>query len=269
MDRISLSKKLEETTYLVHVIMNHKDHDPELISTGSAFCINDTGYLMTAAHVVTGRTPIRKKDVEDPRVEIGAKTKDGVFQRYQPFLTGFELDLPDYLKNPVTIDIAILKPLVSRKNSNFLKLAKSKPDVGSEVLMAGFPDDIELPLSFDRFLNTEHEQVRSQKRNIELAKFLLMIRSGIVGHCSGLNLIEQNIKAWSLYIDNVLHSGASGGPIINGESEVIGVITERAVTSVSYKETPGLKVPSGSTSAISPNLGTGFLKHKGVSIDVI
>lgn len=269
MDRILLSKKLEETTYLVHVIMKHEDHEPELISTGSAFCINNLGFLMTAAHVVTGRTPIRQEDVEDPSVEIGAKTKDGVFQRYVPFLTGFGLNLPGYLKEPVIVDIAILKPLVPKENFNFLKLAKNKPDVGSEVLMAGFPDDMELPLSFDRFLNTEHEQVRSQKRNIELAKNLLMIRSGIVGHCSGLNLIEQNIDAWSLYIDNVLHSGASGGPIINGEGEVIGVITERAVTSVSYKDTPGLKVPSGSTSAISPNLGTGFLKYKGVSIDVV
>jgi hypothetical protein len=269
MDRISLSKILEETTYLVQVIMNHEDHEPELISTGSAFCINNLGYLMTAAHVVTGRTPIRQMDVEDPNVEIGAKTKDGIFQRYVPFLTGFGLNLPGYLKEPIIVDIAILKPLKSSENSNFLKLANMKPYVGSEVLMAGFPDDMELPLSIDRFLNTEHEQVRGQKRNIELAKNLMMIRSGIVGHCSGLKLVDQNIDAWSLYIDNVLHSGASGGPIINMEGEVIGVITERAVTSVSYKETPGLKVPSGSTSAISPNLGTGFLKHNGISMEIV
>lgn len=266
MNKKALSRKLEKTTYLVHVIMKHEDHEPELISSGSAFCINKKGYLMTAAHVVTGRVPIRKEDVEDPNIEIGAKTKDGSFKRYVPFLTGFELSLPPYLKDPVTIDIAILEPLVPDTQRKFLKLANSKPEVGTEILMSGFPDDMELPLSFDRFLNTEHEQIKKQKRNIDIAKNLLMVSSGIVGHCSGLNLITQKIDAWSLYVDNVLHSGASGGPIINEDEEVIGVITERAVTSVSYKDTPGLKVPSGSTSAISPNLGTGLLKYKGINV---
>src|SRR5699024_3218953 len=180
----------------------HKNHEPELISSGSAFCINETGYLMTAAHVVTGRTPIKKEDIEDPRIEIGAKTKEGKFERYLPFLTGLKMSLPPYLKKPVTIDIAILKPMNLSKGKDYLELASSKPEVGTEVLIAGYPDDMELPLSFDRFLNTEHEQIKRQKRNIEIAKNLLMISSGIVGHCAGLNLIEQNIKAWSLYIDN-------------------------------------------------------------------
>jgi len=266
MNKIDLSKKLVETTYLVHVIMLHKDNEPELISSGSAFCINDAGYLMTAAHVVTGRVPIRKEDIEDPNIEIGAKTTKGKFERYIPFLTGFELNLPGYLKEPVTIDIAILKPMNSINNKEYLKIADSIPKVGTDILMAGYPDDMELPLSFDRFLNTNHEEVRQQKHNIDIAKHLLMIRSGIVGYCAGLNLIEQKINAWSLYIDNVLHSGGSGGPIINEKGEVIGVITKRAVTSVSNEDVPGLKIPSGSTSAISPNLGTGLLKWKGINI---
>ena len=75
MNKIDLSKKLKENTYLVNVTMLHKDHEPELISSGSAFCINQAGYLITAAHVVTGRLPIRKEDVEDPNIIIVAKSE--------------------------------------------------------------------------------------------------------------------------------------------------------------------------------------------------
>ena len=48
-----------------------------------------------------------------------------------------------------------------------------------------------------------------------------------------------------------MHSGASGGPVINKSGDAVGIITQRAVTSASQKEAPSLSIPSGSTVAIS------------------
>ena len=53
------------------------------------------------------------------------------------------------------------------------------------------------------------------------------------------------------YLDNAMHSGASGGPVINKSGDAVGIITQRAVTSASQKEAPSLSIPSGSTVAIS------------------
>ena len=48
-----------------------------------------------------------------------------------------------------------------------------------------------------------------------------------------------------------MHSGASGGSMINKSGDAVGIITQRAVTSASQKEALSLSIPSGSTVAIS------------------
>lgn len=61
-----------------------------------------------------------------------------------------------------------------------------------------------------------------------------------------------------------MHSGASGGPVVNEDCKVIGVITKRAVTGVSYTdmENPNQEVPSGSTLSITPKTIVDFIKYQ-------
>lgn len=61
-----------------------------------------------------------------------------------------------------------------------------------------------------------------------------------------------------------MHSGASGGPVINEKGKAIGVITKRAVTSVSYPDldNPKKDVPSGSALAITPSTIIDFVNHQ-------
>jgi S1-C subfamily serine protease len=53
------------------------------------------------------------------------------------------------------------------------------------------------------------------------------------------------------YMDNGVNHGASGGPIVNENGEVIGVISQRAITSASQESVPNLMVPSGATIGLS------------------
>ncbi|EHK9578220.1 hypothetical protein HJA67_004631 [Vibrio parahaemolyticus] len=68
-----------------------------------------------------------------------------------------------------------------------------------------------------------------------------------------------------MHLDNGMHSGASGGPVVNMSGDVVGIITQqRAVTKASQSEVPSLVVPSGSTVAISlkPLLAIGAMMAK-------
>lgn len=234
----------------------------ELISCGSAVPINKEGVLITAAHVVTGRLPIRDEDLNDPDVKILAKSVGSNFQEYVPGICGFTME-NEYMKSPLFIDLAILNPKKNKTNFNHLTISDKEIEVGQDVIMSGYPDDIELPFSFDLNLDMDHPESKGLDKNIAIAKQLLMIKSGMIGQKFLVNLSGSNIKETIsgevIYIDNVMHSGASGGPVINNYGELIGIILQRAITSVPYEETPSLKIPSGSTLAISPKFIQSFI----------
>jgi hypothetical protein len=254
MNKVDLSSLLKETTYLVNVYLGK---EMELISSGSAVPINENGVLVTAAHVVTGRLPVKKEDVHDPEATILVKSIGGVFQEYHSGTCGFSMS-SEYFREPIFVDLAILIPNRIQNKIKHLPITSQEIETGQDVIMAGYPDDIELPFSFDRHLDMKHPQNKGVKKHIEIAKRLLMVKSGMIGHKSSIffsgSNMENPISGEVMYIDNVMHSGASGGPVINYHGELVGVIVQRAITSVSYEETPSLKVPSGSTLALSPKL---------------
>jgi len=217
-ERASLCELLRETTYLVFVLLAGEDGQPELIGSGTAVAVNARGDLLTAAHVVTTRFPIRAEDVRDPRIVILAKRKSGVFSRYASPLCGLTVDLGELLTGPLTVDLAVLRPVETQTDVTFLPICLRAPVVGEAVLMAGYPDDIELPFSFDQMLPASSIQVREQQVNLEISKRLMMIRSGMVGHSAGVK-INEDYEGDFFHIDNVLHSGASGGPVLDAAGE--------------------------------------------------
>src|SRR5690625_1128234 len=91
----------------------------------------------------------------------------------------------------------------------------------------------------------------------------------MIGFTDGLIINPGRNDGWKLsvelyYIDNVMHSGASGGPVSNKSGKVVGVITKRAVTSVSYPdlEYPNKEVPSGSALAVTPSTIINYLNYQ-------
>jgi hypothetical protein len=254
MNTINICSRLKEATYLVNAFTGQEPLNPETsIGIGSGVAINGSGDLLTAAHVVTGRIPVRQQDINDPNVIILAKTTSGPFLQYYPVICGPGLQNP-YVKQPLTIDLALLRPLSPQNNVPHLCISTVPVKVGLQVLMAGYPDDMELPFSFDQVLDKSKPEVQSLFPQLQVARQLLMIKSGMIGHRNGVFLSDGKLTLGGdvFYVDNQLHSGASGGPVVNRGAEVVGIITQRAITSVSFRETPDLRVPSGSTVAVSP-----------------
>ena len=62
------------------------------------------------------------------------------------------------------------------------------------------------------------------------------------------------LEGEELYIDNQMNPGASGGPVINLQGEIVGIVLQRSVTDVSSAENPNFKIPSGTTIAVTPRI---------------
>ena len=113
MDTVALlSEKLERTTYVVEAYQGNEKY-----SQGSAFCWHEQGHLITAAHVLTGRVPIKEEDWRDSAVKVLVRTTRGDFLRYEPALCGITINFPGPLKEPLQIDLALLRPSRARASS--------------------------------------------------------------------------------------------------------------------------------------------------------
>jgi S1-C subfamily serine protease len=259
MNKIKISEKLSTATYLLSTFYGEDPFDPEnVIAIGSGVAINNKGYLLTTAHTITNRLPIRFTDVQDPHAKTVAKTKYGNFSQYTTIHCGIQLTNP-LLKKPIQVDLAILKPLKEGNNVPFLNVCFDPIKLGLDVMMAGFPDDMEVPFEITENIDTSIELGKTFSQNLRGWEHLLMIKSGMIGSLNPVTLSDGkfSISGDIFYIDNSIHSGASGGPVVNERAEIIGIITQRAMTKVDYEDTPNLSVPSGSTVAISPR----FISH--------
>jgi len=128
--------------------------------------------------------------------------------------------------------------------------------------MAGFPDELEVPLLWTDAINYCHEGFKDTpaetRRKVERVKQFLMVKSGMVGYSDSLEADpdgsgRRKLDVGVYYIDNIMHSGSSGGPVVNLQGQVLGTITKRAVTRVSYPDLaiPNKEVPSGSALAVA------------------
>ena len=86
----------------------------------------------------------------------------------------------------------------------------------------------------------------------------VLFKSGMIGNVFGFyastsgNNVENKIEEISgdiFYIDNVMHEGSSGGPIITKDGKVIGIISKKAMVKNTSENDDG--VPAGTTIGIS------------------
>jgi len=268
MNTIKICKKLKEATRKIII------HDGvEIIGIGSGVIINNKGDILTAAHVVTTRLPVRKEDVQDPEIEILVMHEGiGVFKYYSSHC-GITF-VSEFIKEPISIDLAVIRPYSPMTDTPSISINVNTLALGTKILMAGFSDEIAFPFSFDKKLNYKHPYLRQLpsamqkahpilKKFFDIAKMSLMIKSGMIGNILHFNFKDPSINYSGdiLYIDNVMHSGASGGPVVNENCELVGIISERAIAEVSFEESPGLKVPSGSAVAITPKPFANIIKE--------
>ena len=181
---------------------------------------------------------------------------------YEPALCGINIAFPGPLKDNLQVDVALLRPTEPRTGVEHLEVSNSRWPVGTQVLMAGFPDEMEAPLRWTDAIDRHHEGFKDTpeetEKKVESVNQLLMIKSGMIGYSDSLMLDpegsnERTFDVGFYYVDNAMHSGSSGGPVVNLLGQALGIITKRAVTRVSYPDlaNPNKEVPSGAALAVA------------------
>ena len=228
--------------------------DNEQISEGTGFAISQDGAVFTAAHVVTGRMPIRESDYNDPAVRIFAKFPGVPLLEYRVAICAINISVESFTEL-VQIDQALLFP----KNPVQLPFTPftigSPPKLGDEVFFAGYSDELDLPFQVDRILRPQtvgaSEFIQAMQRGYRADVTGPMIKRGVTGNVRRVSASESamntHIECDVFYLDNSIHNGASGGPVVSRNGMAIGVIVQRATTSASQSSDPSLVVPSGAT----------------------
>lgn len=231
--------------------------DGELISEGSGFAFLKTGQVVTAAHVVTGRMPILESDYRDPKTRIYCKFPDRPTEEYRVNTCGLTIRMPA-VENSLQIDIATLQPVnPPEKEVPFLIANTNPPNLGELVFAAGYSDELSTPFQLDELIPGGRETLNRVARSSHSGYLADLggpiIKRGFIGNVIRAETKYNGNKELHVelfYIDNSVHSGASGGPICNVHGEAVGIITKRSVTSASQDSAPGIVVPSGCTIAI-------------------
>lgn len=136
------------------------------------------------------------------------------------------------------VDVGVLKPNTVPKKVTPLKLSIDFAKIGTECIIAGFSDDIEKPLQFPNYLETRNPNMTNLKERIEngLPRFLrpCMYKKCIIGSRQNINLIDPNenieIQGVEYWLDNHLTYGGSGGPLVNIDGELLGIISRKGLT---------------------------------------
>lgn len=249
-----LYKQIEKACCYITVFLND-----EKISEGTGFSLNDQGQVVTAGHVVTGRFPLLSSDIEDPNVKVLVKFPGIEVLEYRTVFCGFTIQCQGFIDD-LQLDIAVIHPKTNTdtKFPHLVTLSES-PDLGEEVFLAGYPEELAMSFGLDKLMDNDCGGVKEFKDAMNQGYIADMmgplIKRSVIGNIRKListnSALNLSVETASFYADNGMHPGASGGPVVNRKGEVVGVITQRSVTSASQSTDTALKVPAGSTICLS------------------
>lgn len=258
MTKIEVCNKIKKV--IRHIVI---DDGTKILSAGTGVVVKEDGTLITAKHVIESENGMYHG-------KILVRGIDAEQTEYQPFIhgLGFDVNQPEFIK-PISIDLTVLKPLKKLFGVEYINLFDGLAEVGTDIIMAGFPDDIELPFDVIKKLKTENPKMAGVKEAMD-SRFnfyfrQLMFKSGMIGHCQSIHLNNCDVSSLGIsgldkinvigatyWIDNQLTYGGSGGPIVNSDGQLLGLICEKALTASKMQNIPEL--PSGTGMGLSHQL---------------
>ena len=185
----------------------------EVVSEGTGFAYTESGEVLTAAHVVTGAWPIRHDNYKDLNQKIYCKFPNLPVAEYRVFFCSIELRVAVFTSS-IQLDLALLLPKAPFPQPvPFIPARVLAPRLGEKVFMAGFSEEIELPLNVDRLLERDcrgAEEFRAAMRLGYMADMTgPLFKSGIVGNVRRVfaENSEQGdrVECDVFYVDNSMH----------------------------------------------------------------
>ncbi len=188
--------------------------------SGSGFCVSADGWIVTNAHVVfklddaSGRLPLDDEIITRVELEV---VFTGSSMRHAATIEGFA--------NTDKEDLALIRiePFEGMPHLADFSLETPLPARGSEVFLIGFP------------LGTE------------------ALQEGDTVLASTFRGIVSRSVDYYLQVDAAVHPGASGGPVIDGQGRVLGVVTGmQVVDTFSSSSAIGYVIPVAEVGKLWP-----------------
>lgn len=236
--------------------------DGETISKGTGFFWSADGVILTAAHTVAGGFPVREGETANPARTILVRgfgdDKPTLYRSlYCPLV---QVVIPG-LTEPLQLDVAIIVPSQGVKVPRpFLMPSLEPPQLGEEMFFGGYSEEVQFPFMIDRKLDPKIDGLGEFRREfstgIRMFKAGPIIKRGTVGSVilGTASSAQAGLCVTQFYLDNQIHDGASGGPIVTRDGLVRGIIVERATALAQQEDASKLKVPSGSTLGVGLDL---------------
>jgi hypothetical protein len=260
MNKIEVCNKVKKVVR--HIII---DDGTQILSAGTGVVVKDDGTLITAKHVV---------ETEGVGVYHGKVLVKGIDTEqieYQPVIYGFGFDInqPEFI-DPFGIDLTVLKPVETLSYVEYIDLFDGIAEIGTDIVVAGFPDDIKLPFDIIEKFKTKNSSITKIKDAID-SRFnyffrQLMFKGGMIGHCQKIHLNNCDVSKLAIvgldninvvgatyWLDNQLTYGGSGGPIVSMDGKLLGIICEKALTKSKIQGISEL-LPSGTGMGLSHQL---------------
>jgi len=192
------------------------------VATGTAFTVSSDGLLVTSEHIFKDYLNLEPVEFDESDLRIlgsellvafGPENRD----RYEARI----VHASSYL------DLAVLR--IERRTDDFLRFSLDSSR-GEDVITVGFPavaselfDEVNREASMERESDLramlERQQLPELDDMLSTDRFTLSVFKGSI---SAIRATEQGRFVQT---DSKMYSGMSGGPLMNGKMEVLGVIT--------------------------------------------
>lgn len=233
-------------------------YENEILSQGTGTCISPNGILVTARHVINPIDDFSEiEKSEKIRIEIFNPQQGHI--RYQACYLSYSIQMQAPF-DPFELDLCLICPILSETKVPYFEIDTSAPILGENVLLAGYSEEIPFPLKMAPQIKKGFSRNTDTEKKI-VDNFLNIMKSPAVKHgiISNLQVLSlgEHASGWMIHVDNGMHGGSSGGPIIRENGRLIGIITERSIVKINIlveDKMAKLEVPSGNSYGLTLGL---------------